>query len=249
MRSNDAVTSKGDPNDNFQGATGTNKADLALQVLNDENLSPKQIKALQTLLKRYEGSSVSSFPTKINDSTFALKVLGNRKVSQESHINAKLGGADARSLISDLKSIGVKLDRTVPERSKAVLNSASNNKSYAEQKTFYADGLASPYEAVNIAIESVYRAKQLGIDLRTIGTESWKTRAVRVEREAVAKGLDEGTATLLHMLTEGLVRFDNGPRPCALYVYVDGRLRAGHYDGRSYSHYWAFGASPSAESK
>jgi hypothetical protein len=100
-------------------------------------------------------------------------------------------------------------------------------------------------------MEAVCAAEQVGIDLRTINSESWETKAVRVEREAVAKGLDEGTATLLKMLTEGVVRFDYGSRSGALNVHADGRLRAAkrHSDDHSYPHLWAFGASPSAESK
>jgi hypothetical protein len=98
-------------------------------------------------------------------------------------------------------------------------------------------------------MQAVCAAKQVGIDLRTISSESWETKAVRVEREAVAKGLDEGTATLLHMLTEGVVRFDNWSRSGALYVDDHGRLRADDYGGISHPVSGAIGASPSAESE
>jgi hypothetical protein len=194
----------------------------------------------------------TSFATKIDDSTFAFKVPGDPKLSQESHINAKLG-ADAPSLISGLKSIGVQLDRTVPEHSMAVLSKESNDKTYAKQKELYADGLASPYEAVNIAMEAVCAAKQAGIELGNIRDDLWEDKedkALRVESEALVKGLGEGTATVLKMLTAGVVRFDNGSRSGALGVGDDGRLCADDFYGhRSGPSFWAFGASPSAESK
>jgi hypothetical protein len=190
----------------------------------------------------------TSFATKIDDSTFAFKVPGDPKLSLERHINAKLG-ADAPILIRELKQIDVQLHRKVPEHSMAVLSKESNDNTYAEQKRFYADGLASPHEAVSIAMEAVCAAKQVGIELRNINSESLETKAVRVEREALAKGLDEGTATLLKMLTEGVVRFDNGSRSGALSVQFNARLRAHCTDDLSLPLSWAFGASPSTESE
>lgn len=192
-----------------------------------------------------------SFATKIDDSTFTFQVLGNPKLSQESHINAKLG-ADASFLIEDLKSIGVQLDQgKVPEHSKAVLSRKSNDKTYTKQKGFYPHGLASPYEAVNIAIEVVCAAKQVGVNLRNINSERMSYKAVRVRSEAITKGLDEGTVKVLSMLTEGDgIKFDNGSRSGALYVSDFGRLRARLYNdfsAYSYPSGWAFGASPSAE--
>ena len=203
-----------------------------------------KVKELRDLV---EGSSAPSFAIRIDDSTFAFKVLGDPKLSQKSHIKAKLG-ADASHLIDDLESIGVQLDKvTVPEHSKAVLSRASTIKTYAEQKGFYADGLASPYEAVNIAMEAVCAAKQVGINLRTFDSESWEAKGARVENEALAKGLDEGTVAVLRMLTEGLIRFDNGSRSGALHVHDHGRLHASCDYGRSDPSGWAFGASPFAE--
>lgn len=203
-----------------------------------------KVKELRGLV---EGSSVSSFATRIDDSTFALTVLGDPTQSQESHIYAKLG-TDASYLIDELNSIGVQLDQgKVPKHSKAVLSSASNNKTYAEQKRFYTGGLASPYEAVNIAMEAVCAAKEAGIDLRTINGESWAIKGLRVESEAVAKGLDEAKVTVLKMLAEGAIRFDNGSRSGALSVDAHGRLHAHYAYALSFPNNWAFGVSPSAE--
>ena len=205
-----------------------------------------KVKELRGLV---EGSSIPSFATRIDDSRFAFKVLGDPKLSQESHINSKLG-EDASYLIDDLKSIGVHLGTgTVPKHSKAVLSRASNNKTYTEQKGFYADGLASPYEAVNIAMEAVCAAKQAGIDLRNINHESWQAKGVRVESEAVARGLDEGTVAVLKMLTGGVIRFDNGSCSGALFVDDNGRLHASdaRVGASGYPYICAFGASPSAE--
>jgi hypothetical protein len=257
MSSHVVVISKGASADMSKLAAGKNRADVALEALKGELLSPGQIAALQTLAKCYESSAVSLFATKIEDSMFAFQVPGNQKLSQGFHINTKLG-ADASFLISGLESIGVQLDRAVPEHSRAVVSRESDNKTLYEQKMFYADGLASPCDAVNIAMEAVCAAKQVGIDLRNINGGRWETnKAVRVESEAVAKGLDKGTATLLGMLTKGLIRFDAGRSSGALYVDVHGRLGVydycdylGHdYGGFRELHGWAFGASPSAKSE
>ena len=93
------------------------------------------------------------------------------------------------------------------------------------------------------AIEAVKQAREKEIDLRTINNESWDKKGDRIYAKAIETGLDEGTASMLKALTDGVIRAEEeGSRPVALYVSrSDGRLYARESSVSAFALYRALG--------
>ena len=261
MIQEDVKISTGASKDISELAAGQDREAVALGALNEAiqkgTLSAPQVASLlelaETVEQRQSLSSSTSppigFATKVNDQTFTYRLAGpSTDQAQESYIREKLG-ADADILIDSLKCMGVDVSVKVPILNEATLKTDSNNKTLAEQNLHYKGGLADAIQATNIAIEAICAAKTVGIDLRTINSESWGEKGSRIKAAALRAGLDEGTATVLEKLTVGGIRVNGGSGSGALFVDDDGRLCALVFCGFSHPYCWAFGARPAPESK
>jgi len=195
-----------------------------------------------------------SFATRVGK-TLTFRLAGPATdQTQEAHILSKLGPVDGKVLIEDLRETGANVSGKTPALNEVILRTDSNYKDRTtqadrtRQAALYPRGLADPVQATNIAIEAVCRAKTAGIELRTINSESYETKGARIEKAALEKGLGKETATMLKMLTSGVIRVE-GSRSGALDVDDGGRLRAGGFGDRRVSDAWAFGGGSPAESK
>lgn len=252
MTQTEVTLSKGASEDISNLATGKKRADVALNALNEEVLSPKQIAALRKLLEKYEGTSTSiaspleSERQNYDDTRSGVaphpainfSVAVNSDVVAAAHLRELLG-EDATVLMSDW---GNRIDFTknVPDSNKATLFKYSNNKNPTTQgEDFKASGLefADDLQATIVCATLVKKAKDAGLDLSK-DASSWKEN----QSEAISQ-LNEAELDLLTKLRDGLVRSRSG----ALYVRDFGRLRANDDYDYSYPNLWAFGASPSAE--
>ncbi|MEZ4753024.1 MAG: hypothetical protein R3A13_01780 [Bdellovibrionota bacterium] len=187
------------------------------------------------------------FARRIDDKTIEYRVAGpTNGESQEDHIRERLKGYgdDAKVLISRLKVLGVDLSKKAPTLSEGTLRTDSNYKTLYEQKALYGGELLDDIQAVNFCMEAVTQAKEAGVELRTVNNEGLEDKGKRVEQEALDKGLDQETATMLKMLTSGVLR----TRSAALSVDAYGRLYALRSLDFSFPGFWAVGAvAPAAE--
>lgn len=250
----EVILCKGASGDISKLATGTGRADVAPNALKEEDLSSKQIAALMKLAKKYEGTSTSiaspleserqnyddTRPGVAPHPAINFSVAVNSNVGAAAHLRELLG-EDATVLMSDW---GGRIDFTknAPDSNKATLLIDSNNKSCTTQgEDFKTLGLefADDLQATIVCATLVKKAKDAGLDLSK-DASSWKEN----QSEAISQ-LNEAELDLLTKLRDDVVRSRSG----ALHVDGYGRLRAGYYFDDSYPSYWAFGASPSAESK
>lgn len=254
MNQTEVILSKGASGDISKLATGIGRADVALDALKEEDLSPKQISALLKLARKYEGISTSiASPLESERQNYGdtrsgvaphpainFSVAVNSDVVAAAHLRELLG-EDATVLMSDWED-QIDFTTNAPESNKATLLIDSNNKNRQTQgEDFKASGLefADDLQATIVCATLVKKAKDAGLDLSK-GASSWKEN----QSEAISQ-LNEAELDLLTKLRNGVVRSRSG----ALGVYDDGRLRVNRYLGGSYPYRWAFGASPSAESK
>jgi hypothetical protein len=239
-------------------ATGTDRNKVALDALTDairtKSLSAEQVALLRELAESaQEPKSTDDFATKVSDNKFSFRLAGpTTEQSREDYIRTRLQTSpdEAKCLITRLSNLGVDLSKTVSGPMKGFLRTDSNEKTLRQQRDFYEDGLADPVVGVAFAIEAVLQARKNGIRLETINNESLQAKGKRVYQAALAAKLSEGCATILKMLTHGVIRVEEkGSRPVALDVRGDGRLYAGESDVSAYAaSRWALGGvAPAAE--
>ena len=263
MSGREVVLKNGVSGDISKLAAGKDRADVALNALKEENLSPKQIEALKKLASKYGMAAVSvSSPLEserqnYDDSRSRLdvhpaidfSVTLDPKIVAADHLRELLGEEDAKVVMSDW---GNRIDFTknVSGSNKAALFIDSNNKarnrdfaakgaSTTQEEDFKASGLefADDLQATIICATLVKKAKDAGLDLSE-DASSWKND----QPEALSQ-LNEAELDLLTKLRDGVVRSRSG----ALDVDDDGRLRANYVNDYGFAHRWAFGGVPSAE--
>jgi hypothetical protein len=215
MSSNEVVISKGASTDISKLAAGANRADVALQALNGENLSPAQISALRTLAKRYEGSSVSSVATEpsaleARRQEFVTKY--NIKVLSDSQVSFRLPSGTSRiDLMNEAQALAPDL--------------LGRNAVY-------------PSRLETWKKDSAFTAKATeNLERSLDGNVKNSTRMTRGEQEA--KGWnnvdlsDLATAHVAYFIATGKDLFANNAvraRGGALYFYGDGVRVVGCYD-------------------
>lgn len=176
-----------------------------------------------------------------NEKRIDLSLSISSSQSQEEYIREKLG-TDGESLISDWKRRNVDLTKEVPQENGVSLLTDSNNKNREDQerhlKAAGLTGLADDIQVTNLCIEVVLKAQEAGIELKSINNEDWDAKGLRVEEAAKENDFSDAEATVLKMLTDGVLRTRSG----GLYVYEEGRLRACVYCGLlSDANSWALG--------
>jgi hypothetical protein len=197
-------------------------------------------------------ATTDEFARRKADNEFSLHLPGPAtEQSRERYIRDRLKRSpdEANGLIGSLSKRGVDLSKIVSGPMEGVLRTDSNNKRLQQQRKLYEHGLADPVVGVDFAIEAVLQAREKGIELKTINNESLEAKGQRVYEAAIAADLSEGSATILKMLTYGVIRVEEeGSRPVALDVHNDGRLYARESYFNVDAHDWALGgAAPAAE--
>jgi hypothetical protein len=127
-------------------------------------------------------------------------------------------------------------------------NNKARNRVYAvagakttQEEDFQATGYTYADErvAVLFCARLVKKARGLCLDLAK-GPDHWESSQANIFNQ-----LSEGEREILKQLRVGLIRTCSG----ALGIAVDGRLRAGRFNGGSDPYVWAFGSAPLPESK
>lgn len=203
------------------------------------------------------GCSVAKaeFATRTADNQFSFYLPGpTSDQTLEDCIRERLKDfpKEAGALITNLRLAGIDVTKAGPVLNEGVLRMNSTNKSLQELRELYKDvgGLADPSQAVNLCIEAVMQAREKEINLGTIDKESWNEKCDRIYSQAIEAGLNEGTATLLMVLTRGGIRAEKaGYSPVVLDVNYDGHLSARNSASpNAFAQSWALGhGAPAAE--